>query len=553
MLVRLLSGHARAFQRSAIVFAIIAAVALAGCAVGQPARALRIATASTSHTLCSGLFVSGRDPAQTYLEEMRPEPGMGLIDWGLRYRVDRERREVTATFAGAFDARAVYRDGFGCLVVHGDLPADAAPSTEPESALLHDFARAEPVSAQDKRIRAAVDDAFVEPGPQPSRYTKAVVVVHRGRVIAERYAPGVGVDTPLHGHSVSKSVANALVGILARQGKLSPSGAAPVAVWHARADDPRAHVTIDQLLRMSSGLPWDETWGGFDAATRMWFVEHDMARFAEQGELESVPGTRWNYSNRGYILVSRAVRDAVGGRAADVVAFARRELFAPAGMRHAVIEFDATGTPLLSSHVYASARDWARFGLLYLHDGIADGRRILPEGWVRATTTPTLDTGYGAGFWLNNTDTPNAMSEHWGMLGAPADTFFGRGYLGQFVVVVPSRQLVVVRLGVTHRRGGDVASVGRLVERIVQALEAQAKSPSKVTAKDPSKFHLETEAQLTCLPTARVGPLRPLKACRRLERPKDVGPILSQCVPRSLNSVPFAQCCRLHPNLFRLM
>jgi hypothetical protein len=98
MLVRLLSGHARAFQRSAIVFAIIAAVALAGCAVGQPARALRIATASTSHTLCSGLFVSGRDSAQTYLEEMRPEPGMGLIDWGLRYRVDRERREVTAMF-----------------------------------------------------------------------------------------------------------------------------------------------------------------------------------------------------------------------------------------------------------------------------------------------------------------------------------------------------------------------------------------------------------------------------------------------------------------------
>jgi len=458
-------------QRSTSVFAILVALALAGCATAQPARALRIATASTSHTLCSGLFVSGRDPAQTYLEEMRPESGMGLIDWGLRYRVDREGREVTATFAGAFDARAVYRDGLGCLVVHGDLPVDAAPSTELGAVPLDDFAGTEPVSAHDPRIRAAIDDAFAEPDSQALRYTKAVVVVHRGRVIAERYAPGIGVHTPLHGHSVSKSVANALVGVLVRQGTLLPSGAAPVAAWHEHANDPRAHVTIDQLLRMSSGLPWDETWGGFDAATRMWFVERDMAHFAEQGELESTPGTRWNYSNRGYILVSRAVRDAVGDRAADVVAFARRELFAPVGMRHAVIEFDATGTPLLSSHVYASARDWARFGLLYLHDGIADGRRILPEGWVHASTTPTLDTGYGAGFWLNNTDTPNAVSGHWGMPGAPADTFFARGYLGQFVVVVPSRQLVVVRMGVTHRHRGDVASVGRLVERIVQALE----------------------------------------------------------------------------------
>src|SRR5215468_7772641 len=137
--MRRCDGPTEMLQRSTSAFAIIVAFALAGCATAQPVRALRIATASTSHTLCSGLYLSGRDPMQTYLEEMRPEPGMGLINWGLRYRLDRERREVTATFAGAFDARAVYRDGLGCLVVHGDLPADAVPNTEPGSVPLGDF------------------------------------------------------------------------------------------------------------------------------------------------------------------------------------------------------------------------------------------------------------------------------------------------------------------------------------------------------------------------------------------------------------------------------
>jgi CubicO group peptidase (beta-lactamase class C family) len=372
------STSAHAAARLAL---LAGALALAGCASVQPGRAIHIATASTSHTVCSGVFVSGRDPDEIYREEVRPAPGMVLIDWALRYRLDRERREVKTWVAGLFEAHAVYRDGLGCLVVHGEMPPDPpsgadlrpAPATRP--ALLDDIAGAGVVLAKDARIRTAVDEAFAEPHSSFSRRTKAVVVVHRGRVIAERYAPGIDARTPMQGHSVAKSVIHALIGILVRQGKLSPTDRAPVAEWDSPGD-PRRDITIEQLLRMSSGLPWDEYAGGWDPATRMWFVERDKYAFAARGELEAAPGTRWNYSDRGYMVLSRIVRDAAGGSAADVLGFAHRELFGPLGMQDVTLEFDATGTPLGTSHMYASARDWARFGLLYLNDGVVGGRRV---------------------------------------------------------------------------------------------------------------------------------------------------------------------------------
>jgi hypothetical protein len=259
---------------------LVVALSVGGCASVQPRRAIHIATASTSHALCAGVFISGRDADETYREEMRPEPGMGLLDWGLRYRVDRERREVRTRFVGGFEGHAIYRDGRGCLIVHGDVPSEPAPANDtgakpPPAAAGDDFAGPRIVAAQDERIRAAIDEAFAEPDDSAPRRTKAVVVVHRGRVIGERYAPGIGVDTAWHGHSVSKSVTHALIGILLRQGKLSLDARAPVAQW-TNADDARRDVTIDQLLRMASGLPSDEYAGGFDPATRMWHFERDM-------------------------------------------------------------------------------------------------------------------------------------------------------------------------------------------------------------------------------------------------------------------------------------
>lgn len=488
---------------------ILPLLGLSGCA--DLGRAVRISSASTSRVLCSAAFVSHLNPDQTYAEEVRPEGGMGWVDWGLRYQVNREQRAVTTQIAGRASSRAVYREGLGCmldfqtplfqtsnevLAARYHRPPLPAPTLPP-------IADDQPVVARDPALQTAMNDAFAEPPSGQPRNTKAIVVLHQGKVIAEQYAPGIGVHTPLNGHSITKSVTSALIGILVQQARVQPTQAAPG--WAVLPDaDPRRHVTLEQLMRMSSGLSADETFGGFDPATRMWFDEPDMTAFAEQASLESAPGQAWNYSDRGYTLLSRLVRDSVtlsnvnpAAQAASattamsqVMDFAHRELFGPLGMADVTLEFDATGTPVGSSSLFASARDWARFGQLYLGDGMAGTQRILPVDWVDKTRRPTLDAGYGMGFWLNNTQSRNPWGEPWGLPGAPADAYFGRGYLGQFVVIVPSRQLVVVRLGVSHRAGGDVASVGQLVTRavaVVDGMRAQpADQPAPVVTIHPS-------------------------------------------------------------------
>ena len=437
----------------------------------RPGFLIQIASGSVSQNVCTKTFASGISPQEVYAQDIRPEPGIGLIDWALHFDVDRSRLEVRTTVFGAFASRSVFRDGFGCVLRHdGDAPLQAVTVEAAAEApsLLPEIAGPDIVAAINPDVKAAVDNAFVEPASGPRRWTQAVVVVHDGSVIGERYAPGYGVDTPLLSHSVAKSVVNALVGILAREGKISLAGAAPLSGWQSDGDA-GDKATVDQLLRMASGLPLDEGMGP-GLAQRMWFVEADTAKFAASTSLTAQPGTRWAYSNLGYALLSRTVREAITGDERAIAAFVQRELFAPLGMRHAFMEFDAAGTPAGSNAVLATAREWAKFGLLYLNDGVVGGKRILPEGWVAYSRKPTLDTGYGAGFWLNSATTLNPWGRPWGLPGAPSEAYFARGYLGQYIVIVPSEHLVVVRFGSSHAPGGDPEGVGALVHDVIAAL-----------------------------------------------------------------------------------
>ncbi len=454
------------FRNLKILVAIVLALALA--AVSYIAVAgkdlLRIATGSVSHSLCMTTFVSGLDPDLMYVEEQLPM--MRSIGWTLHYDVDRVRREVRTTIAGAFVARAVFREGLGCLLVRGGPVPEAAGLKM--AVVAGAFPQSRTVEPTDVALRKVVDSAFTEPDPAHRRLTKAVVVLHDGKLVAERYAAGYGPDTPVHGHSLSKSVTSAVIGILVRQGKLQREQAAPVAAWQA-SSDARSQVTIDQLLRMSSGLPFDETNGPVNPMTRMLFLEPDMATYATQMPLVHAPGTAWNYSNLGYLVLSRLIRDAAGSRAIDAERFVHHELFDPLGMRTATIECDATGTPVGASNVYASPRDWARFGQLYLDDGVLDGRRILPEEWVSYSTSQTLDTGYGAGFWTNLVTHGRVpvWDAPWGMPELPKDMFYARGALGQYIVIVPSERLVVARFGISHEGG---TGIGSMVADIIAAL-----------------------------------------------------------------------------------
>ncbi|HWX67063.1 MAG TPA: serine hydrolase [Rhodanobacter sp.] len=429
------------------------------------------ATGSVSRSLCATVFLSQLDPGRMFAEEQLPL--MRSIGWAIRYDVDRARREVHASLLGGFAARAVYRDGLGCLLVHDGSPVPETAGFKP-SPIASPYPH-EVVESADPAIRHALDLAFAEPDPVHPRLTKAVVVLHDGQLIAERYAPGYGPDTPIYAHSLTKSVINALIGILVRQGKLRLEQPAPVAAWRSPADSHHA-ITVDQLLRMDSGLPFDETDGALSPMTRMLFLERDMAGYATQMPLVHTPGAAWGYSNLSYLLLSRVIRDAVGGNAVDAGRFARRELFAPLGMRDAVIETDATGTPVGSSNVYASARDFARFGQLYLDDGVADGQRILPEGWVAYSHSQTLETGYGAGFWTNlvNEGSVPVWDAPWGIPQLPKDMYYARGALGQYVVIVPSEHLVVVRMGISIHYG---TGIGDMVAAIITALHHRQQMP----------------------------------------------------------------------------
>ena len=279
------------------------------------------------------------------------------------------------------------------------------------------------------------------------RRTRAIVVLQGGRIIAERYASGIGPDTALAGWSMSKSVTNALVGILVREGRLAVDAPAPIPEWH-QPGDPRAGITLDQLLRMSSGLRFAENQSSPRSdVMRMLFGVGDIEGFVTSRGLAFAPGTHWEYSNAGSNLVSVAIRHVFGDRA-TYLAFPRRALFDPLGMSSAVLETDAAGTFIASSYTYATARDWARFGMLYLRDGVWNGTRILPPGWADYTRTPAPSDQtrrYGAHFWL--AIPPEYAGSNPGL---PVPALHAAGHEGQFVTIVPSRDLVIVRLGRTR-------------------------------------------------------------------------------------------------------
>ncbi|TQF31614.1 serine hydrolase [Bradyrhizobium sp. UNPA324] len=457
-------------------------IACAGLALGA-ARARdvsKVATGFVADILCSETFVSGLDPQRTFTETTDAMPGTSLITWAMDYRVDRVRKDVTVTLFGLGRSHAVYREGLGCTLDHGVPLADVqVPAEDGQPALLPEIAGPGIVPPQSPSLAAALDRAFTEPAQPPHRRTRAVVVMKSGRVIAERYADGIGPETPLLGFSMTKSVVSALIGVLVRQGKLKLDEPAPVAAWK-NPDDPRHAITVDQLLRHTAGLALGSSLqaslgSAFEPINRMKFVETDMAAYAETIPLETAPGTAWNYHDGNMLILSRLIRNAAGGAPEAALRFARRELLAPLGMRHVTLQLDGSGTIEGSSEMLATARDWARFGQLYLNDGVAGGKRILPEGWVNysATATPNAWVGIGAGFWTNQGDSFGAKFrvEH----GWPRDAFFAKGTIGQYTIVIPSEKLVIVRLGRSPNVPPQADGVFDLVREVVAATREKGK------------------------------------------------------------------------------
>jgi CubicO group peptidase (beta-lactamase class C family) len=400
-----------------------------------------------------------------YLEDIVPvNPLAKIVD----YSIDHQNKSVTSTSFGFFPLQAIYREGCGCSLVIGTTAEEMRQQKliDPRFMQRRPFHRldlpwpngiqgpADPadLGVDTAKLDRALDEAFSEPVPGRMVFTRAVVVVYKGRMVAERYAPGFNKDMPLLGWSMAKSITNSLVGILVRQGKLDIHQFAPVPEWQ-KEGDARKKITLDQLLRMSSGLAFEEIYLPLTDVTEMLYSSYDFAAVAAAKPLEAAPDEKWNYSGGTANIVARIVRRTTEPAYEYYYDFMYQELFDKIGMYSALIEPDSAGTFVGSSYAYATPRDWARFGMLYLQDGVWEGERILPEGWVQYTTTPTPKAPqgeYGAHFWLNAGAAGNPIDRRWP--NAPTDTFAALGFQMQRVLIIPSKNLVLVRFGATADR-----------------------------------------------------------------------------------------------------
>ncbi len=436
------------------IVGVLAVLVVAGVALWlylAPPALLRVGAGYSAKIVCSNLFIAGRDAEDVLAVDVQA-PGHPLLRL---MEVDRTERRVRASLLGLFAANeAVYRDGLGCAVAPEGEVSDlflpnsaAAPSDAPTPWPAEEHVESDPEIA-----RLLSDSALTGPG------MRAVVVVRNGKIAGEVYVQGFSPETPLLGWSMTKTVNAAIVGTLIRQGHLSLSDRALLPQWRG---DERGEITLAQLLAMEDGLASNENYGAVTDVTRMLYLEPDMAAFAADAPLVAEPGTRFSYSSGSAVLISRFWMDRAGTPSA-ALAYPREALFDPLGMESAVMETDAKGTFVGSSYMYATARDWARFALFLLQDGVWGGERLLPEGFVARMSEPnaTSEGRYSMmQTWLAGRDAA----------GLPGDTFFLQGHDGQTIAVMPSRNIAVVRLGLTPRRDGY--EVLRLVREVVRLSE----------------------------------------------------------------------------------
>ena len=408
---------------------------------------LRTGTGYAAHNLCAVTHLGGRHDAASDL------PDNPLVPYLTPWSGDRgqSRVSVVGLLAGQ---NAWYTEGFGCTVAENapQLPEPVAVQAAQE------FSTAAP----DPAIERALDAAFgvgLDEQARAALGTRGVVVLHRGVVIGERYAEGFAAGTRQLGWSMTKSVTNLLTGRLVQEGKVSLYDAGLRPEW----TDARAQITVDDLLRMTSGLSWDESYDLGTPITQMLYGEPDMAAFVAARPAAHGPGSYQQYSSGSTTLLC-AVLNAKAGRGANLP---RTELFEPLGLSSAVLEVDATGTPVCGSYLWATPRDWARIGQFALNDGVVNGRSLLPDGWMKQSTTleavdSSEEKGLAASWWINSTADGTAIEPT-----LPADAYWANGHDGQRLYVVPSSDLVVVRMGFTPE--ADTRAV-QLVADVVAAV-----------------------------------------------------------------------------------
>lgn len=431
--------------------------------------------------MCNGLFTSNRTLDQVFKQELAflPEP-VGSPSGG-DYVVDRDLRAVAVGSGhGAPTVRAAFRDGVGCVIMPPDQtfadidrlpelklappPGDPATIPWPDGDLV---ASAQlPATVDGDALQAASDWAFNRKSPE--QVTLSLLIVQGGHIIHERYAPGVGMTTRTRTWSTAKSIAGTLVGMMVDEGRMAldePLGVTWLSAASSADDDPRTAIALRHVLNMSSGLDTVDN-GGREYATGSglaYWAGASSTRGARQRALIRKPGTSWDYENYDTLLAVNAMKRAIGNDQA-YLEFPRRRLLDRIGMRNTLIGVDRFGDFILSSQVYTNARDLARFGLLYLQNGTWNGERLISESWIDFVRTPAPATAargnaYGGQWWL----VPDGRTD------VPKDAYSTSGNRGQYVLVVPSHDLVIVRRGLDF--GGQGFDRWNLLREVLMAVQ----------------------------------------------------------------------------------
>ncbi len=427
-------------------------------AYAPPGTPAELGIAGYAKVLCSAVFVSGREP-----EEAARNSGFFMLAEAHRDRitditVDRNRRTVHMTLSDSITRTAKFYGDQGCVIhPQGQDSVFFAPvqvETTLPDAMSQDWPMGDvvpdeplPPEVDEGKLADAVDAAFAD----PDALTAAFLVAYKGRIIAERYMPGIDKDTQLESWSMGKSLTATLVGILVEEGHFSLSEPAPVPEWQKEPGDPRAKIRIADLLRMSSGLRFIATQDP-DYTPDLGYPDHmyiytgaiDAFEHSYTRPVQFPVNTEGRYRNSDPLTLGYIIKQTVTERGEEYLTFPQRALFDRIGIRRQVLEPDPYGNFLLTGYDYGTARNWARLGLLYLWDGVWLGERILPEGWVEFVSSPAPawdEPRYGGLFWLNRT----------GGWNLPRDAYLMAGGGGQRTLIVPSLDLVVVRLG--HFRG----------------------------------------------------------------------------------------------------
>ncbi len=418
---------------------------------------LNIISGYAAKNMASGVYVAERSAASMNLYD-NSAPLVELAST----EVDESEKSASSTVYGLMKRTAVYRDGLGAVLINDDY--DPGKMTlrpkrnQPLDTIPYPYGQAAPIDTvlpevDMDQINKAMAMAFSEPEVQK---TRTLLILYKGHLIAEKYIDGFDKDTPILGWSMTKSVMATLYGILERQGKLEMDWPAPVAEWK---DDERKNITLNHLLRMQSGLAWDEDYTGISDVTRMLFLDSDMTLAQRNKKAIAKPTEIWNYSSGTSNLLSGILRQQFRSHQ-DYLDFPYTELLDKIGMYSMVLEADIAGNYVGSSYSWASTRDWARFGQLYLDKGNWNGEQLFHPEWVDYITTPTLhsDGTYGAHFWLNaNGIYPDV----------PKDLFSCNGFEGQYVFMIPSKDLVVVRTGLAE---DPYFKINEVLSNIVKAV-----------------------------------------------------------------------------------